>query len=173
MAASPVLLMLLRHGIAEALSASRPDEDRRLTGEGKRRVREVAAGMRALELPVEAILTSPLRRAEETARIVAEVYERIGGLEVTRALAPGSGADKVFAALSSCTSAAGVVLVGHEPDLGELASTLLAGTPGLLHLQLKKAGLVGITVASLPPRGAGILEFLLTPGQLRRIARGA
>jgi hypothetical protein len=54
----------------------------------------------------------------------------------------------------------------------ELASVLLVGTPGLVPLPFKKAGLAAISVASLPPRAAGTLEFFLTPGQLRRIGRG-
>lgn len=171
MSGGPYLLLLLRHAIAEDAHAEQPDEDRRLTGEGKRKLREVAAGMRALELPVEVVLTSPLRRAEETAAIVAEVYDLEDHVEVTPALAPGGGAARVFEALGAHRRAAGIVLVGHQPDLGELASTLLVGTPGLVPLPFKKAGLAGITVTTLPPRAGGVLEFFLTPSQLRRIGR--
>jgi len=161
--------MLLRHAIAEDASASGRDEDRRLTGEGKRKLREVVAGMRALELPVERVLTSPLRRAIETAEIVAEGY----GVEVdeTSALAPGAGPDATIAALADVGRASGIVLVGHEPDLAGLASTLLTGTPSLVHMAFRKSGLAGIVVATLPPRSAGALEFFLTPAQLRRIGR--
>lgn len=163
--------MVLRHAIAEDSSASGRDEDRRLTGEGKRKLREVVAGMRALELPVECVLTSPLRRAVETAEIVAEGYDA-PEIEHTPALAPGAGPDAVIAALGNVGRPSGIVLVGHEPDLAELASTLLTGTPGLVHMVFRKAGLAGVVVASLPPRSAGTLEFFLTPGQLRRIGRG-
>lgn len=172
MPGSPSLLLLLRHAIAEDAGAGQRDEERRLTGEGKRKLREVVAGMRALELPVEKILTSPLARAVETAEIVAEEYDLAGAVQVTRALAPGAGPDAVLTALESIGRVAGVVLVGHEPDLGSLASTLLVGTPGLLHLPFRKAGLAGIVVSSLPPRSAGALDFFMTPGQLRRIGRG-
>jgi phosphohistidine phosphatase len=169
--AGPHLVMLLRHAIAEDAGPSRRDEDRRLTGEGRRKMREVAAAVAALELPVGAILTSPLRRARETAEILAEVLRREDEVEVCDALAPGVDADKVFAALGTHRAASGIVLVGHEPDMGELLSTLLAGTRGLVRTTFKKAGLAGVTVAELPPRSAGVLEFLLTPGQLRRIGR--
>ncbi len=166
----PHLLLLLRHAIAEDSGAARSDEERRLTGEGKRKLREVVAGMRALELPVDVILTSPLVRARETAEIVADGYGLDDGIE-TPALAPGAGPDAVLAALASIGRPSGVVLVGHEPDLAGLASTLLVGTPGLLHMGFRKAGLAGIVVASLPPRSAGALEFFMTPAQLRRIGR--
>jgi len=164
--------MVLRHAIAEDSSTSGRDEDRRLTGEGKRKLREVVAGMRALELPVELVVTSPLRRAVETAEIIADAYGSAEDVATMPALAPGGGPDAVLAALAGIGKPSGVVLVGHEPDLAALASTLLTGTPGLLHLGFRKAGLAGIVVASLPPRSAGMLEFFLTPGQLRRIGRG-
>ncbi len=171
--AGPHLLMLLRHAIAEDSSPSGRDEDRRLTSEGKRKLREVVAGMRALELPVDRILTSPLRRAVETAEIVAEACGAAEDFDRIPALAPGTGPDAVIAALADVGRPRGIVLVGHEPDLAGLASTLLTGTPGLLHMAFRKAGLAGIVVASLPPRSAGALEFFMTPGQLRRVGRGA
>jgi len=172
MAAGSHLLMLLRHGIAEDPSAARRDEDRRLTGEGKRKTREVAVGMRALELPVDVVLTSPLRRARETAALVSEVYDLVAEqLEVVAALAPGGTVDALFDALGRHRSAEGVVLVGHEPAMGELTSTFLAGTPGLVAVHFRKAGLAVISVAALPPRAPGTLELLLGPGVLRRVAR--
>ncbi len=173
MAGPPHLVMLLRHAIAEDQSATARDEDRRLTGEGKRKLREVVAGMRALELPVERVVSSPLRRAVETAEIVAEAWGSPEDVDLMPALTPGAGPDAVFAALANVGRPSGIVLVGHEPDLAALASTLLTGTPGLVHMGFRKAGLAGIAVASLPPRGAGALEFFLTPGQLRRIGRAS
>jgi phosphohistidine phosphatase len=172
MAGPPHLLMLLRHAIAEDQSDTGRDEDRRLTGEGKRKLREVVVGMRALELPVACILSSPLRRAVETAEILAEGYDMAGEVIVSPALAPGAEPDAVLHALADVGRASGVVLVGHEPDLAALASTLLTGTPSLVHMGFRKAGLAGIAVATLPPRSSGALEFFLTPAQLRRIGRG-
>jgi phosphohistidine phosphatase len=164
------LLMLLRHAIAEDAGPGQPDEGRRLTREGKRKLHEVVAGMRALKLPLDVVLSSPLRRARETAEIVAADY----GLDEdrvveTRALAPAGGAEAVLSALAAHARCAAILLVGHQPDLGELASTLLVGTPGLVPLPFKKAGLAAISVTALPPRAAGTLEFFLTPGHLRRI----
>lgn len=169
---APHLLLLLRHAIAEDQKADQRDEDRRLTGEGKRKLRGVVAGMRAMDLPVDTILTSPLRRARETAEIVAAGYGLDETVEVLPALAPAGGAEALFDALGRYGASNGIVLVGHQPDLGELASTLLTGTSTLVPLPFRKAGLAGITVSGLPPRHAGSLEFFLTPAQLRRIGRG-
>ena len=169
--AGPHLLMLMRHAIAEDESDTGRDEDRCLTGEGKRKLREVVAGMRALGLPVECVLSSPLRRTVETAEIVADGYGLSAKIAVSDALAPGAGPDAVLRALGEVGRPSGIVLVGHEPDLAALASTLLTGTAGLVHMGFRKAGLAGVVVATLPPRSAGGLEFFLTPGQLRRIGR--
>lgn len=167
------LLLLVRHGIAEDATGDQPDAERRLTGEGKRKLREAVAGMRALDVPLDVILTSPLRRARETAAIVAAGF----GLDdevvvIAPPLAPRGGADAVLATLAAHRDAAAIMLVGHQPDLGELASVLLVGTPTLVQLPFRKAGFAAISVPSLPPRSAGTLEFFLTPGQLRRIGRG-
>jgi hypothetical protein len=57
--------------------------------------------------------------------------------------------------------------------MGELTSTLLVGTPGLLTVDFKKAGVAVVSVAALPPRSAGVLELFTGPGPLRRIGRTA
>jgi phosphohistidine phosphatase SixA len=61
------------------------------------------------------------------------------------------------------------MLVGHEPDLSQLAALLLTGRPDGMNLQLKKGGLCFIEVTSLPPKGRGQLGWLLTGKQLRRM----
>jgi phosphohistidine phosphatase len=164
-------LLLLRHAIAEDPRAGLDDEDRRLTGEGKRKLREVVAGMRAVEIEVDLVLTSPLVRARETAAIVAEAYDHEDRVEILNALSPGGRPSTVLDALAAHGDAENIVLVGHQPDMGELASTLLVGSAGLVRLPFKKAGLASIVVGGLPPSGAGMLEFFLTPTQLRKIGR--
>jgi len=165
------LVLLLRHGIAETPSSGRVDEERRLTVEGARVLAEVAAGMRALALPVEAIVSSPLRRARETAAIVAAAYHLEDRIDAERALAPGAGPDAAIAALAVYREATAVLLVGHQPNLGEIASTMLVGTAGLVPLPFGTAGLAGIAVTALPLRAPGVLEFFLTAEQACRIGR--
>jgi phosphohistidine phosphatase len=165
------VVLLLRHGIAEAPSPGCVDEERRLTVEGARVLAEVAAGMRALALPVEAIVSSPLRRARETAAIVAAAFRVEDRIDALRALEPGAGPDAAIAALAAYREASGVLVVGHQPDLGEIASTILVGTPGLVPLPFGTAGLAGIAVTALPLRAPGVLEFFLTADQVCRIGR--
>jgi phosphohistidine phosphatase len=67
-------IFLLRHGIAHALGedGSKTDADRTLTDEGRSKVRAVARALRAMDVRFDAIASSPLPRAAETAEIIAE-----------------------------------------------------------------------------------------------------
>jgi len=71
---------LMRHGVAQAKDDPkvRSDEERELTKKGARKTRKIAKGLRALNIPFDRIVTSPLSRARETAEIVCE-DSRCGG----------------------------------------------------------------------------------------------
>lgn len=164
-------LYLVRHGIAEPPQGSAPDADRRLTPVGRRRLRRAAAGLARLGLQPAAILTSPLLRARETAAILAAALTTEGEVEVFARLEGGHVPADVVAGLHRHRAAGSLMLVGHQPDLGRLASYLLAGNPGVVDLPFKKGAVAAVEVSGLPPQGSGLLRWFLTPGQLRAIAR--
>ena len=167
-----VLVYLMRHGIAAEPTPGMNDADRALTAEGVRKTTRVAVGLGKLGAKPDLILSSPLRRAEETARLVADVLTPHASVELYPALAGGFSAADVVKGLRPHRQARELLLVGHQPDLGDLASYLLTGSASLVPLPFKKAGVAAITLASVPPRSAGLLEWFLTPGQLRAIATG-
>ena len=164
-------LYLIRHGIAAPASARTSDADRALTAEGTRKTVRVAQGLHALNVKPEVILSSPLRRAQETAEILASILAPDVAVEIDASLAFGHEPQQVLQGLRSHRGAQHLMLVGHQPDMGELASYLLSGSALLAPLPFKKAATAAITVASIPPRSAGILEWFLTPSQLRLIGR--
>jgi phosphohistidine phosphatase len=163
-------LYVMRHGIAEDAQPGQGDEARALTEEGLRKTRAAAAGLRQLGVAPQLILTSPLRRAVQTAEIVADVLDS-GKPEIFPQLAPGYGASETFRHLPSKGRLHQVFLVGHQPDLGELAAYLLTGDPHLAPLPFKKAAVAAIAVDALPPTHGGLLEWFLTGRQLRAIGR--
>jgi phosphohistidine phosphatase len=165
-----VVLYLMRHGIAADPSPGMSDADRALTPDGVRKTTRVAAGLRQLEVKPDLILSSPLRRAEETARLVAETLTPTPSIELYPALAGGFAAEAIVKQLRPYRGVSALLLVGHQPDLGDLASYLMTGAASLAPLPFRKAGVAAITVGGLPPRSAGLLEWFLTPGQLRAIA---
>lgn len=165
---------LVRHGIAALPTNDTPDSDRALTAAGRRKMMRVAIGLKRLGIVPDVVLTSPLRRAQETAALLASTLGRDLTVEIHEPLAPGTAPADLVRGLRAYRAAGHLMLVGHQPDLGELASHLLTGSASLAPLPFKKGAVAAIEVASLPPRAAGVLQWFLTPKQLRSIgqARG-
>ncbi|MBI4658690.1 MAG: phosphohistidine phosphatase SixA [Verrucomicrobia bacterium] len=164
-------LYVLRHGIAQPREAlcSMKDSDRALTKEGAQKMRRIAKGMKALGLSFDAILTSPFRRAKQTANIVAETLRLKKRMEIVAALAAGERTKSLIEALENFPkNVERILIVGHEPDLSCLVSRLVTGGPNLA-VNFKKGALCKLTLNSIRHGRCAILEWLLAPGQLARI----
>jgi phosphohistidine phosphatase len=165
-----MLIILFRHGPAGSADPLRwPDDAARpLTPKGEERTRAAALGVRRLiGQPINLVLTSPLVRAEGTAKILASETgcKKLATLDE---LAPGGSFRKTLAALAEYRELEIVALVGHEPDLGKLAGVLVFGAPSALPL--KKAGACAIACEAEPAPGAGLLKWLAPPRLLRRLS---
>jgi phosphohistidine phosphatase len=167
--ASVIELLLVRHAIAAERGPKYPDDRLRpLTAEGARRFREAVRGLDALGVACDLILTSPLVRAEETATLLSAGLRGHPPVQVLAALAQGGAASDVIAAIGrNARKHARLALVGHEPDLGELAARLL-GAHG--QIEFRKGAVCAIDVTSVAPGGPGTLRWLLPPRTLRRLA---
>jgi phosphohistidine phosphatase len=163
-------LFLLRHAIAADPAPGQSDEDRALTPDGARKMRRIARGLKALGFRADVVLTSPLRRAEETAALLVAELDPAPSVEIYQPLGPGHDPSDVLAELRRYRSTQRLVLVGHQPDLGELASHLLTGAASRVPLPFKKGGVAAIDVSSLPPRSTGTLQWFATPRMLRAMA---
>jgi phosphohistidine phosphatase len=161
---------LVRHAIAEPRGSRWPDDTRRpLSRGGVRRFTEVARGLRALGVECERVLTSPLVRATQTARLLSKGLGGRPRMSVTAALAPGVAAARVVAECSRLAGARRVALVGHEPDLGVLAAFLVGARA---PFPLKKGGICRIDVpAHRVGPGTGTLVWFAPPRLLRRVGR--
>ena len=149
--APPRTLLLLRHGIAEERGGPIPEPLRALTPAGRRRTTAVVERLAALKLTADRLISSPLVRARQTAEI-AVAAGLAPALEMEGVLAPdGDPLPLVHGA-----AVERLLLVGHEPDLGNLACRLLGAPAGVITL--KKAGLVVLTLQPEPS-----LRLLLTP----------
>jgi phosphohistidine phosphatase len=162
-------LYILRHGIAEDANRSGRDRDRELTAEGVEKSRATGKALRKLGVKFDLILSSPFARAWATAELVAQEMDCRSLLKECPALASGESTEGVLAELRKIgRSHESVLLAGHEPDLSELISTLLCGSPRL-GIAMKKGGLCKLTLHS-PEPGAAIMNWLLTSKLLERIA---
>jgi phosphohistidine phosphatase len=153
-------LLLIRHGIAVERGSTATDEERALTSEGKARTRKVLERLEKLGLACGPLVSSPLVRAKQTAELALE--RKLGqSLSVSDALAPGQDPMPLLQKLLQ-EPWERLGLVGHEPDMGQLASFLLGCQTQ--SLQLKKAGiaLLELDEPLLEP-GAAQLRLLLSP----------
>ena len=168
-------LVVLRHAPAQERDPARwPDDAQRpLTGAGRRDARRVAAGMRSLEVTPSRIATSPAARCLATARITAEVLAdgaRPPRVEPWPELAFSASAAGVLERLRRERVTTGtVVLVGHEPMLGRLVGLLVFGED-VPAVRLRRAGACLVELPRAPVAGSGRLDWLLTRGQLARLA---
>lgn len=159
-------LYLVRHAIAAERGDDWPDDTTRpLTKKGAARMREIAAGLAALDGVLDVVITSPLVRARDTAELLVSVWPVRPVLGVSTALAPGLIPAAVADMLSRHTKVDAIALVGHEPGLGELAAWLIGAAQPLV---LKKGGVIRIDVPTMPPEAAsGRLIWAATPKMLR------
>jgi phosphohistidine phosphatase len=159
-------LYVVRHGIADARGTQGiPDSERRLTSEGRKRMRQIARGLRRLEIEPDRIVTSPLPRAHETGEIVAEALGMSNRLELSDALHDSRDATAIRDWLLSRTENR-LMIVGHDPALSELVGLLLTGSTEPWICELKKGA-----VAALSTRADGgfALDWLAPPRLLRLV----
>jgi phosphohistidine phosphatase len=146
-------LYLLRH--ADADTPATIDDQRALSEKGIAQTLKVAAFCEAHALRPEVILASPVRRAQETAQIVATHLH----IEQITAdfLACGMRPDAALRELKTYERFAAVMLVGHEPDFSQLAAHLL-GLPAHVNIHIRKASLTLLESDGWKP-GNARLEF--------------
>ncbi|MEP6607412.1 MAG: phosphohistidine phosphatase SixA [Burkholderiaceae bacterium] len=115
-------LILWRHADAEP---GESDLGRKLTAKGEKQARRVAEWLHT-RLPQSArIYVSPARRAQQTAQALAQISHH--KLRTVDGLAPGATAADILAAVDWPDAKVPIVVVGHQPTLGLLASQLLTG----------------------------------------------
>ncbi|HKQ50006.1 MAG TPA: phosphohistidine phosphatase SixA [Phycisphaerae bacterium] len=165
-----MLVYLMRHGIASPRGELGIDDAARaLTPEGADKVRRICSALRRLKVEFDEIWTSSLIRAKQTAEIVASVWGLGQEVRIVPALEPGGDLRALIDMLRCESAARGVLLTGHEPDMGELAGMLISGRSDAT-IRFKKGGVGCIELNETPKGGTGELLWLLTPKQLCKIA---
>ena len=161
-------LLVVRHGAAEdkdAFARTGEDDDLRpLTTAGQREMREVARAIRELVPEIDALATSPLVRAMQTAAVLGDAYGRKP--VPVEWLRPEAAFEDFARWASSHRDKKMVVIVGHEPHLSGLVSWLTAGAKRSF-LQLKKAGACLLEVERSAGAGSSTLLWSMGPKHLR------
>ena len=159
-------LYLIRHGIAEERGPEWPDDSKRpLTGEGVTALKQEAKALAALGTAFDLIVSSPLTRAQQTAKVFADYLPGKPAVELSDALTPAGTPAEVMQEIARYASKGRLALVGHEPNIGELAAVLIgARSP----IEFKKGAVCRIDFDGLPPKSIGMLRWFVPPRILKR-----
>ncbi|MBI5953499.1 MAG: phosphohistidine phosphatase SixA [Chloroflexi bacterium] len=156
-------LYLIRHAIA--VEEYEDDSQRPLTDKGKKKMRQIAKGLRALGVEFDLILSSPYVRAVETAEILADVLKVKKDVQFSENLVPSGGPEALIAELNEKYKADSIALVGHEPFLSALIGLLVADNANA-DITLKKGGVCSLSADDLHHTRKASMDWLLTPGIL-------
>lgn len=151
-------LYLVRHADAEKVQPAKKDEDRRLSKEGKERIRGVSNQWFYFIKNIDIICSSPFTRAVETAEIIAECFEYEGEIIKDDVLASGSYTKDMVEFVNSLDGN-DILVVGHQPDLSEHVSNLISSNGALVDF--KKAAIAKISFNGKASLSKGYLEYLI------------
>jgi len=172
-------LYLLRHGDSGkrmAVAAGGNTGDVPLTIVGREEIAIIARSTKDLNLKFSAIVTSPLKRAVQTAKIIAKVLAMEKGISIWNELAPEGNRSQLYNRLNQDTRESSILMIGHEPYLSNMMYDMIFQKNRVTQLgriNLKKAGLAKIRVISLTPNISGELRWLLTPRILKLLEKGS
>jgi phosphohistidine phosphatase len=168
-------MFILRHGEAgkRLTGGNSKDSERALTVAGQKEIAEIANSLKELDVKFDLIISSPLKRAHQTAAIVAKTLKKENKMEAWNELKPEGNKQELYRKLSSSTQFkqySSVLIVGHEPYLTDMISDIISDGKGGGggHIILKKTGLARIGITSFTSSNLhGELKWLLTPRHLK------
>jgi phosphohistidine phosphatase len=163
-------LYIVRHAIAVPRGTPGiQDDDRDLTKEGIKKMREAALGLRNLGCIPELLLSSPLIRASRTAEILLEAFGKGIEMKIASSLAPSGNRQELYREMAQYSKRLkSLMIVGHQPSLGEIAGEIVWGSPEH-YIELKKGGACAIEMESTLDTLKGTLMWLVPPSILRKI----
>ena len=153
-------IYILRHGIAEEAKPGQGDAGRRLTADGKQKLARILACARKAGVRPGVVLSSPYKRAMETAQMACEELRVERPIVKTEVLLPMERAERVWDEIRVYKDASQLMVVGHEPQLSSVAAFLIGAPAG--RIELKKGAIARVDVESIGIRPQGVLVWLLT-----------
>jgi phosphohistidine phosphatase len=153
-------IYFLRHASAgQHVSNPKKDEQRALDEDGIEQCRQIGRALAAMEIQVDAIVSSPLKRASQTAAMVANEMGHEGKLQLDPALRPEATFSQFRELIGRYAKADAVMVVGHNPNLSEFLGRSITRGAGQAEVNLKKG-----TVAQVETkRNSAVLRWCLTP----------
>ncbi len=151
-------LYLIRHGDAEPVSESGKDYDRKLTHSGIEQMKLAAQGWQSLIDQFDVIVSSPLVRAVQTSKIIADVFNYKKEIITDNNLISGGNTPDIIVLVNSL-NAINVALVGHQPDLSHHVSKLISNSNASIAFEKGTIAKIGFTNSVITSKG--VLKFLI------------
>ncbi len=159
-----MIVYFLRHASAgQPKHGSAKDDKRALDEDGIAQCGYVGRALAALEVQLDAVISSPLKRATQTASLVANEMGHEGRILIEAALRPEATFQEFRALLTRHARQESIMVVGHNPNLSEFLGRLIAGGDGEAAVDLKKGAIAKVEV----DHNSGVLYWCLTPKILR------
>ena len=153
-------IFFIRHAKAEDPVQLKKDRERELTEQGIKILRTSIYFWKNNIDGFDFILSSPFKRAVQTAEIIADSYNYKDDVILDNSLSPGSTANAIIR-LAESLKGKSMAFVGHQPDIGFQISSFISNSE--LNLKVPPASLVHISFNGNPKVGKGTLNFLLPP----------
>jgi phosphohistidine phosphatase len=161
-----MVLYFLRHASAgEPLMSPKKDEKRALDKEGIEQCGFVGRALAALDVQVDVIVSSPLKRATQTASLVGNEIGYEGKLQIDTGLRPAAGFADFRRLLEKYARAEAIMVVGHNPNLSQFLGTIISESGCEASTELKKGAVAKVEMR----RSSGTLQWCLTPKVVRAL----
>lgn len=165
-----MIIYFLRHANAgEKRADPVRDEKRPLDKDGVLQCRYVGALLASLDVQVEQIVTSPLKRATQTASLVGNEIGFDGRLQISDTLRPSATFEDFRELLHACAKYDAIMVVGHNPNLTEFVSQIVTNGGSKRSIELKKGGIARVDYS--PKRS--VLNWMITPRLARALYTSA
>ena len=165
-----MILYFLRHASAgEHVANPKKDEKRALDKEGIEQCGYVGRALAALNVQVDAIVSSPLKRATQTASLVGNELGYEGKLQLDAALRPSAGLAEFRKLLDKYSRLEALMVVGHNPNLSQFLGSMISDSGCEASVELKKGAVAKVEMR----RTAGTLQWCLTPKAVRALYEAA
>jgi phosphohistidine phosphatase len=165
-----MIIYFLRHASAgEPLANPKKDEKRALDKEGIEQCGYVGRALTAIEAQVDCVISSPLKRATQTASLVGNEMGYEGKLQIETGLRPGATFADFRRLLEKYARQESIMVVGHNPSLSQFLGALISESDCEASVELKKAAVARVDMR----RSSGTLQWCLTPKTLRTLYAAA
>ena len=159
-----MILYFLRHASAGVhFPNPKKDEKRALDKEGIEQCGYIGRALAALQVQVDTIVTSPLKRCTQTASLVGNELGYEGKLQMDPGLRPEAGLADFRKLLDKYARQEAIMVVGHNPNLSQFLGSVISESGCEASLELKKGSVAKVEMR----RTSGTLQWCLTPKILR------